>query len=45
MILGYNSGGYEAEAKLCFMLVSCLAYYSTLKMEATFSSELLFYLQ
>jgi hypothetical protein len=49
MILRYHGCGYEEQAKkeksllLCFMLVSCLAYFSTLKMEATFSSEISVY--
>jgi hypothetical protein len=38
-IWGSHSGGYEEFA--CFMLVSCLACYSTLKMEVRCSSETL----
>jgi hypothetical protein len=32
---------FRADAKLCMLLVSCLAYSSTLKTEARFSSKML----
>jgi hypothetical protein len=50
-ILGSHAGGYKdfylqgynaarrAEHAACFMLVACLGYYSTLKLEAKYFSE------